>query len=63
LILVNYPNEEFIAAAHLAALENILKRKELALDDVAIYNVNKYAPVTIAKLKDIFKPEKLLILG
>ncbi len=63
LILVNYQNEEFIATPHLAALENILKRKELALDDVAIFNINKYAPVTIAALKDIFKPEKLLILG
>jgi hypothetical protein len=63
LILVNYPDDEFIASAHLAALENILKRKELVLNDVAIFNTNKYAPVTMAKLKEAFKPEKLLVLG
>jgi DNA polymerase III psi subunit len=63
LILVDYPNEEFIAAAHLAALENILKRKELVLDDVAILNVNKYQPVTIAKIAELLKPEKMVIMG
>nr|WP_294948934.1 hypothetical protein [uncultured Mucilaginibacter sp.] len=63
LILVNYPDDEFIASAHLAALENILKRKELVLNDVAIFNTIKYAPVTMAKLKEAFKPEKLLVLG
>ncbi|WP_191190320.1 hypothetical protein [Mucilaginibacter pankratovii] len=63
LILVNYQNEEFIAAPHLAALENILKRKELALDDVAIMNVNKYQPITIAKIAELLKPEKMVIMG
>ncbi len=63
LILVDYPNEEFIASAHLAALESILKRKELALDDVAIMNVNKYQPVTIAKIAELLRPEKMVIMG
>ncbi|RYU86939.1 hypothetical protein EWM62_17465 [Mucilaginibacter terrigena] len=63
LVLVNYPNEEHIAAAHLPALESILKRKELSLDDVAILNVNKYAPVKLAALAAYFKPTRLVIMG
>jgi DNA polymerase III psi subunit len=63
LILVNYQSEEFIAPAHLAALENILKRKDLALDDVAIFNVNKYQPITITKIAELLKPSKMVIMG
>ncbi|MET3978442.1 DNA polymerase III psi subunit [Mucilaginibacter sp. UYP25] len=63
VVLVNYANEEHIAAAHLIALENILKRKELALDDVAILNVNKYAPVKLAALAAYFTPTRLVIMG
>lgn len=50
LILVHYPNQEFIADAHLAALQNILKRKEFELDDVVILNMAKYSTTTIAQL-------------
>src|SRR4051812_36269124 len=39
LVLVNYAAENFIAVEHLTALENILKRKELAIADVAILNM------------------------
>ncbi|WP_454803518.1 hypothetical protein [Mucilaginibacter phyllosphaerae] len=63
LILVNYNNEEHIAADHLAALQNILKRKELSLDDVAILNVNKYLPVKLAELAAHFAPTRLVIMG
>jgi DNA polymerase III psi subunit len=63
LVLVNYANEEHIAAPHLAALQNILKRKELSLDDVAILNINKYAPVKLTALAKAFEPAKLIIMG
>ncbi|MBB6108284.1 hypothetical protein SAMN05421821_102479 [Mucilaginibacter lappiensis] len=63
LILVHYPHQEFIADAHLAALQNILKRKEFELDDVVILNMAKYSTTTIAQLAAFFKPVKLLLLG
>lgn len=63
LILVNYTNQEHIADEHLAALQNILKRKELSLDDVAILNINKYAPVKLADLAAYFSPTRLVIMG
>jgi hypothetical protein len=63
LILVNYTNQEHIAADHLAALQNILKRKELNLDDVAILNINKYTPVKLAELVACFAPTRLVIMG
>jgi hypothetical protein len=63
LVLVNYAAEEFIASEHLTALENILKRKELAIADVAIFNTNTYPNTNINQLTEYFKPEKLLVLG
>jgi hypothetical protein len=63
LVLVNYTAETHIAGTHLAALQNILKRKELDLDDVAILNVNKYAPVKLAALAAFFAPTRLVIMG
>lgn len=63
LILVHYPNHDFIADAHLAALQNILKRKAFELDDVVILNMAKYSTATIAQLAAFFKPVKLLLLG
>jgi hypothetical protein len=63
LILVHYPDQDFIADAHLAALQNILKRKDFELDDVVILNMAKYSETTIAQLAAFFKPVKLLLLG
>jgi hypothetical protein len=63
LILVYYANHEHIAEEHLAALQNILKRKELSLDDVAILNINKYAPVKLTDLAAHFSPTRLVIMG
>lgn len=63
LVLVNYATEKHITEAHLAALQNILKRKDLDLDDVAILNVNKYAPVKLAALAAYFAPTRLVIMG
>lgn len=63
LVLVNYVNQEHIAGDHLAALQNILKRKDLDIDDVAILNVNKYAPVKLTALAAYFAPTRLVIMG
>ena len=63
LILVNYVAEEFIAPVHLTALENILKRLEVAIDDVAIVNMKNYAKVAMDDLDEFFSPKKLLIMG
>lgn len=63
LVLVNYAAEKHITETHLAALQSILKRKDLDLDDVAILNVNKYAPVKLAALAAYFAPTRLVIMG
>jgi len=63
LILVHYPELEFIAEAHLTALENILKRKGLAMDDVAIVNMAKHSEAGFEHINKHFKPEKILMLG
>ena len=63
LIIVHYPELEFIDDKHLTALENILKRMEFSVEDVAIFNNATYADVKFAHLTDFFKPQKLLLLG
>src|SRR6187402_1741919 len=63
LIVVHYTNHEFIADAHLTALENILKRKDHTLDDVAIFNKATHRQVGFEELRDYFKPQKMLLLG
>jgi hypothetical protein len=63
LILVHYPELEFIDEKHLAALQSVLKRLELGMDDVAIFNSAKYADVKFEQLMDFFTPQKLLLLG
>lgn len=63
LIITHYPTEDFIAADHLAALQNILKRLAYEIDDVAILNLAKAAITAVTDIVAYFKPEKLLILG
>ncbi|MDB5009879.1 MAG: hypothetical protein JWQ06_668 [Mucilaginibacter sp.] len=63
LILVHYSNKEFIDDEHLTALQNILKRKELNMDDVVIMNMAAYADLTFEQVITYFKPQKLLIMG
>ncbi|WP_259065329.1 hypothetical protein HDF24_01320 [Mucilaginibacter sp. X4EP1] len=63
LIITHYADADFIAAGHLTALENTLKRLEFSLDDTAILNRAKHAEATIEQLTDFFSPQKLLILG
>ncbi|SCW77961.1 hypothetical protein [Mucilaginibacter sp. NFR10] len=63
LVLTWYKNAGFIIAEHLTALENILKRKELSPDDVAIFNLANYSETKFSQLKTFFKPTKVLVLG
>jgi hypothetical protein len=63
LILVNYTDDEHMTAPHLAALQNILMRKDLELDDVAILNVSNYKPVKLTALATYFAPIRLVIMG
>ena len=63
LILVHYTGHEFIDEAHLTALTNILKRKELAIDDVAILNLAQHTNATFEQVADFFMPQKLLFMG
>jgi hypothetical protein len=48
---------------HLTALQSILKRKELELDDVAILNLAKTANTKWADMYRFFGPKKVLVLG
>jgi len=63
LVIVHYPELEFIADNHLTALQSILKRKELRIDDVAIFNIANHNKTSFADLIDFFSPRKLLLLG
>jgi hypothetical protein len=63
LILVHYTGQEFIHEIHLSALENILKRRNLAIADVAILNMAKNTGTDFESLVDYFSPQKILVLG
>jgi hypothetical protein len=63
LIVAHYANEENMAAAHITALESILKRKEYSLDDVAIVNRCAYPDVDFEQMQAYFTPKKLILLG
>lgn len=63
LVLTHYTTTEFIKAEHLAALESILKRKELGSGDVAIFNLANYSDTKFSQLKPFFKPTRVLALG
>lgn len=63
LVLTHYKADGFIKTEHLTALENILKRKDLGPDDVAIFNLANYSETKFSQLKPLFKPTKVLVLG
>ncbi len=63
LIVAHYTNEDYMAAAHIAALESILNRKDHSMDDVAIVNRFTYPDVDFDQIQSYFKPQKLLLLG
>jgi hypothetical protein len=63
LVIVHYPEFEFMDDKHLTALASTLKRLEFSLDDVAILNRRHYTDTTFEQLFDFFTPQNLLILG
>jgi hypothetical protein len=63
LVIVHYPDHEFIATNHLEALGNILKRLGFDTNDIAILNLANHNEVIFSDVMDFFKPEKLLLLG
>lgn len=62
LILVHYPDHEFIADDHLTALESVLSRKGHSRDDVAILNIANIS-TEYELLTAYFNPQTILILG
>jgi hypothetical protein len=63
LVVTHYPNLEFIDDAHLTALTNIIKRKDLEVNDLAIVNIATYPDAKYGDLQQFFNPAKVLILG
>lgn len=63
LVISHYPDHDFMADAHLAALEATLKRLGIQSDDTAIFNYAKYPNSALKEITAFFKPEKILILG
>lgn len=62
LVLTHYPDNDFIADDHLAALEAVLGRKSHTREDVVILNVAKNTSEFVELLAH-FKPQTMLILG
>jgi len=63
LIVVRYPDCDFIDNKHFAALENALKRLGFGIDDIAIFNSAKFQEATLSELEMFFNPLKMLVLG
>ena len=63
LVIVYYPQHEFMDDKHLAALESTIGRLGFTRDDIAILNRAFYAEITFEAMANYFKPSKLLLLG
>lgn len=63
LITVYYPGIDFMADAHLTALQNTLKRLGFALDDVAILNLASHSETDYETISGFFQPQKMLLMG
>jgi hypothetical protein len=63
LITVHYPGIDFMADAHLTALQNTLKRLGFELDDVAILNLANHPEADHETVAGYFKPQKMLLMG
>lgn len=63
LVVVNYPNHDVMDATHMNALESTIKRKEMSLNDVAIFNIGKHPGTDIKAIGRFFKPKRMLLLG
>ena len=63
LVVTHYPDADFIAAPHFAALESTLKRLGYEPYDTAIFNLASYPKAQFPEIIEFFKPKKMLILG
>jgi len=63
LVTVHYPGIEFMAEAHLTALQNTLKRLGFELDDVAILNLANHEGTDHETITNHFNPAKMLLMG
>jgi len=63
VVLVHYPELEFIHDAHLTALENTFKRKGIEPDKVAIVNMAAHDEIGFELITAQLQPRKLLIMG
>lgn len=63
LIVTHYPNEDFMADAHFAALAATLKRLHVEPDDAALFNLAKHAETQFEHITGFFNPKKMLVLG
>ena len=63
LVLVGYPDHDFIKDEHLAALESVLGRKEHTRTDVAILNIAKHERADDKQIWAHFEPKTIVILG
>jgi len=63
LITVYYPGTDFMADAHLTALQNTLKRLGFELDDVAILNLANHTEADHGTISGFFNPKKMLMMG
>jgi hypothetical protein len=63
LVFVHYPQHQVMEPAHQAALESTIKRKDLSLIDIAIFNLAQYPGADLKAIGGFFKPQKMLFLG
>jgi len=63
LITVHYPGIDFMADAHLTALQNTLKRLGFELGDIAILNLANHADTDNETISNFFNPNKMLLMG
>jgi len=63
LVFVHYPQHDIMDPAHQNALEATIKRKDLTLNDIAIFNLGQHPGETLKAIGGFFKPQKMLFLG
>lgn len=63
LIIVHYPNHDVMEPAHLNALESTIKRRDLSMGEVAVFNIAQYPGTEIKAIGRFFKPKRMLLMG
>lgn len=63
LVLVDYPEEDYMPAAEKDYLEKVLASVKIAPDDIALLNYARYPGTAYQRLKDFFAFGHLLLFG